>query len=397
MPLYVTFLVTPSFAKWATNPDLFIRPALEKIFAGSVGENSEVDLHSTVAVVDGIPRPALSATDAASARTEDYRKNRFQRHEGVSLLLTTIGIRSTKCARNTFRLRFGECGDADNTLTVYASAYRRDAGLSRTAFHSPHISSIQLPLTNTTFYNGLRVSASSYRWKMVGRDHLQFESSETLECLRLYWPFMPLLAPGERHLSLSARLLPLTSPRLIESSMGNVVRSISKMPHHGKDEKVDADEGTDEKSFPASKELEHAITAYTAARATEADSLDVWALIIPREVYERDYQLLSTKSGVSHFSPNSAPQSGQKLMWSWNKHHFVNDKLLFTLIQQGAHLHKVTSGGGGWGNRAGLLSLKPEYGFGYKCKMTSGSAPSNGDSLPSIASPGNYPFPLVKH
>ena len=37
---------------------------------------------------------------------------------------------------------------------------------------------------------------------------------------------------------------------------------------------------------------------------------------------------------------------------------------LLTLLQHGARLHKVLSGGGGWGKKAGLLSLDPYTGYG---------------------------------
>ena len=376
---------------------MFLRPALFQIFSGSVRDKSELNIHSTIAVVDGIPKPNEKSADITSTEAKDDQPTKVDSREGISLLLTGVGPRVFQCRHNANRLKFEECGEAENILTIYATAYKRKSSGLNAGYLVPHISSIQLPLANTTFQNGLPASAFSYKWKLVGKDKFELLSTERLKNLRLYWPSTPKLKPGERHLSLSARLFPLTYPRLIESSMGNVIRSISKIPPHHKAELLDSVDEINKESFPASKELEQAINAYVAMKHTEQNSLNVWALIIPRETYESDYHFLDAKTGIKYFSPSSTHQNEQKLEWKWNHGCRENEKLLFTLLQQGAHLHKVTSGGGGWGNRAGLLSLDPEYGFGTMRKAALDETSSSEDGLHSVASPGNFIQFFLRH
>lgn len=121
-------------------------------------------------------------------------------------------------------------------------------------------------------------------------------------------------------------LQPLTPPRKVSASMGNVIRGIEGAEHG------------------ASKELEDAVSQYFIDQDIEPQTAAVWALIIPKHLQQA---ISSQPDDSSHpetqglFHRNPASQ-----LW------------------RGATLHKVLSGGGGWGKKAGLLSLDPDEGFG---------------------------------
>lgn len=105
-------------------------------------------------------------------------------------------------------------------------------------------------------------------------------------------------------------LTPLTKPRKIAEGMGNILRAIEG-PEDG------AGEG-------ASLELESAVDKYLQSLPEDADTperVDVFARLTTQEP-----------------SPD------------------VTELLLYP----GARMHRVLSGGGGWGSKAGLLSLDPQ-------------------------------------
>lgn len=113
--------------------------------------------------------------------------------------------------------------------------------------------------------------------------------------------------PGRVYTQLPLRML--TPPRKVTAGMGNILRAI---------ESVDGES----KSTGASRELEKAFTDYTASLPADdtREKLDVFA------------RLTATKP---------APSSE-------------------LLLAPGARIHRVLSGGGGWGSKAGLLSLDPQ-------------------------------------
>ena len=374
--------MTPSFKRWATNPNLFIQHALRKIFSSSVTGDSELIINSTVAVVDGIPEPNESTIDAASTEPNDDRPAKARNLDGVSFMLMGVGLRFRTCRQHTLDLMHDDCGDADNTLTIYTSGYSETEKMRKSGNLQTFTSAIQVPLTITTFRDGLSATVLSYNWRLLGRKDLRLTARRKIKSTKLYWPSVPELTAGKRHLSLSTSLYPLTYPRIVKSSMGNIIRSVSKtFPSEGEMKQESIDEN-DENSFPASKELEQAIGAFFTSEAIDPNNANVWALIVPQNVYKHEIHLWENVTMInSGLSQNQISQNTQE--------RYANDRLIFRLIEKGARLHRVMSGGGGWGNRAGLLSLDPEYSFGTQKEITLEEFSLSKGIFPSVANPGS--------
>ncbi|KAL8871521.1 MAG: hypothetical protein Q9174_002664 [Haloplaca sp. 1 TL-2023] len=107
----------------------------------------------------------------------------------------------------------------------------------------------------------------------------------------------------------------ITKPRTVAAAMGNVVRRFYIVGASGPDE-------------PASKELEDSVVQLFSDRGDDIQRVSIWALVE---------------------KPTMPPPM---------KSHGMRQ-----LILKGRHLHRVLSGGGGWGNKQGLLSLDPEQDF----------------------------------
>ena len=185
----------------------------------------------------------------------------------------------------------------------------------------PHlIYKIQLPLASTLFQNGLASTMSAQCWKAVNIQkgnhgwtrirHLPLEHQELqLDSLRFpdaaieFQGFFPFVR--------------LTPPRIVADSMGNIVRrlQIGDSP---------------DQTATASRELEDQINGRSKQNSEVIYHSEVWAEVIPREIWRAQ--------------PKKPLDLGEA-------------------VTHGHHFHKVLSGGGGWGNRRGLISLDPKSSF----------------------------------
>ena len=124
--------------------------------------------------------------------------------------------------------------------------------------------------------------------------------------------------------------------------MGNIIRELQSSPF---DEMRDPHGGPAKRDqpFPASQELEHAVNSVVTARKAKGfdKSLQVYAVVIPAGAGAR----------VLHESPEQLDI--RSALWEY-----------------GATLHRVTSGGGGWGTKQGLLSLDPAVDFAGPSPLT---------------------------
>jgi hypothetical protein len=154
-------------------------------------------------------------------------------------------------------------------------------------------------------------------------------------------------ATTELEPALATPLVPLTFPRTVDGHMGNILRQVV---------------GEGGESMQASNELEHAVPAFFKARGELVQSTLAWALVIPKEL--TDLVANRTREAITQHATNEVTD------WEplWNKY-WSNDSIKGNSIQgpsivdwallHGARLHRVLSGGGGWGKKAGLLSLDP--------------------------------------
>lgn len=223
-----------------------------------------------------------------------------------------------------------------------------------------HCDRIRVPLANTVFQTGEPSTMFSSMWNLYTRTgKLSMTRRESLHshtinlsAVRQETPesgsATVMTPPFQEAPRLSIPLLPLTIPRQVDGHMGNIIRSIV---------------GPDGVKITAATELEQVVPQYFKSRNEPAQATSAWALVIPKEVAH-----LSTKdtmSLVSDVANTNAERLGTEAsllqgfqsLWqqdppSWN---ITVQKAL----ARGARLHKVLSGGGGWGKKAGLLSLDP--------------------------------------
>jgi hypothetical protein len=174
--------------------------------------------------------------------------------------------------------------------------------------------SIQLPLANTIFSTGRLSTMFATQWTMQS-NILSVTSTHYLSAQRIT------LTLPNFSTSMVLPLTPLTSARKIQSSMGNIIRQIS---------------GPNSTNIPASAELEKAVVQYSQTVKNRTERFTVWACLYPHRVDPVDPSLA---------------------------HHSSISEQLSSRFLAGARLHRVLSGGGGWGAKQGLLSLDPEQSF----------------------------------
>lgn len=185
-------------------------------------------------------------------------------------------------------------------------------------------------VANTTFINGRQHTLFLQNW--WNRDGAKWLSEPTRQNLsrvniqsyaNLEGNFMPV--------ALNSSMIKLTDPKVIMSSMGNIVRQV---------------ETPDGEELAASHELETIVPKMLKEfqKTTPTGDLRVFALVYPPESGKKNPFQDRTFEDV----PEETAVRSRK----------YNTNLLAQLTS-GARLYRVTSGGAGWGNKAGLLALEP--------------------------------------
>ncbi|KER00899.1 hypothetical protein AUEXF2481DRAFT_166382 [Aureobasidium subglaciale EXF-2481] len=332
-------LVTPSYAADLRKQKHVIEKALTRIFSvkeldkdlhSRLGGDSREAVRLVAAVVDRLPKPShLDASAVGDIGSEGI---------ALRLIANENPIWKPELARDDPRAAL-----SDNKYR-FLSFHLDDAA---TPAHMLPI--VQLPLANTIFHNGL-TSTLIWRKYSLHKDGKGLVQTDEQVCdsHRVKLP-KPSASRQTTTLALSAPLVPLTSARSVVACMGNIIRRLSA------DSGLGSHDPTKE-AILASHELEQSVTSYHKTRGLSPRAVSVWALVIPEKTFsgglsmaakvlgERDLPEL-WKSGSNHDTDASQPN-------------------LLTLLQHGARLHKVLSGGGGWGKKAGLLSLDPDSGYG---------------------------------
>ncbi|KAL7655965.1 hypothetical protein ACMYSQ_005101 [Aspergillus niger] len=173
-----------------------------------------------------------------------------------------------------------------------------------------------LRLANTIFINGNDTTLFGTRWTYTPSQQYTLEQSVNLSNCTVT------SAVASVQNSLKLPLYPVGQRRRVISSMGNILRQLAKH--------------TDSQStepMPASSELEKELPRYIEEHGIVDRRVSVWALIE------------NSENGF-HLENNANIQES-----------------LVKAIRAGGKLHRVMSGGGGWGKKQGLLSLDPETTF----------------------------------
>lgn len=303
-------LVTPAFAPWAQTHNKLLPSLLRHVFRDAMQTSEKgVDLYTVSAIVDKLP------LFGSSSHREDSLVMDQMGSEGITLLLTDLSSLSGDVVRSS-RKRDVSMPEIDPSIT-YATTHVENGGELITT-------EIGVRVANTIFVTGKPRTMMASKWHIDPiTETVKLKQSQDLAICRIESSTESSVATP------CVPLHPVTEPRTVHASMGNVLSQISASNGSGK-------------SAPASAELEKAIPAYVKKHQLENRRLAVWALVKRAEDTPLDPEDVID---ISH------------------------------AIRNGARLHRLMSGGGGWGKKQGLLSLDPEYSYqeehhsGHRCPL----------------------------
>jgi hypothetical protein len=327
--------VTPSFATWLLDDQTFLHKALRRAYAHVLDRNETpyVRIHALCAVVHKLPvsRPI--------GDVDNITKETLQRIQNPAV--QEVGREGIAYA--TLRL--------SDSLPTSSSVGEDKAAISFVALDgsdedSGHFSdSVRLPLANTVFQTGSPTTMMYSTWeKAKGSQELTLKEKRNIS----HHGIRMQSESDKQPTVLSVPLVPLSKPREVEASMGNILRRVK---------------GPDGASITASQELEQHVPRFFSARGEPSQATTVWALVMDRD------QMLEAQERTDFSLQQSQPSKGfvdrqdlgEEEMWKnlWKQDPPSWSPLVPVALRSGARLHRVLSGGGGWGKKAGLLSLDP--------------------------------------
>lgn len=304
------------------NDSTFIHSLFRRVFVNAeIADGVRVDgIDVLVAVIDKVPYP--NRDEPLKGKIGGFSKEAG--FEGISVFM----LESKTAAPDLWSDRVQT--QAQETMTI-----QQRCTLSFLVRTSPNINTeratqwpgrpwishlFQLPVANTLFHNGETSTLFAERWIFRACKTLE-ENNPAIRAIRTKRTLLthqllhlPYFSP---RLRLETSLIPITSTRLVAAATGNIIRQL----HHGP--------GIDPKgTVPASRELGEVISRKIEADINLPKRLDIWALVTPRE---------------------------NRISWPR-----VWPEQLQTFVESGSRIHKVLSGGGGWGPKEGLLALDPD-------------------------------------
>jgi hypothetical protein len=316
----LTLLLTPAYAQHALAGDLPVR-VLQHL--SSAPPTQPFD--AITAVVDKLPSPTGPATGV----------------EGLGFMF----FPTAPLFPDWPRAPLDPMAQRPGSISLELQCFRDKQSYSET---------IELPLAQTIFSTGLVSTLVHAKFAMGSNGTLKKEGGQQLERQLIHLPFRPKMVQHRLH----APLLPLTPGRLVVNSMGNIVRTLSA---NVLDDKTA--ECTTSAVQPASSELEDAVTQYFKVRGIPPEPVQVWALVVPEA--HRPYPLprgYKVRKGRALNLLGLSP-GGISELWSdstKDRQTLARRALGSAVLRGRAKLCKVLSGGGGWGKKAGLLSLDPD-------------------------------------
>jgi hypothetical protein len=260
---------------------------LSRLYGNSPDKDT---LYAVTAVVDALPNTTSEGPNSSES-------------EGLSLL--AVGQAGVQAKAAPARLIRSSASEETNLLFSF-----------QTEVIGQPAHEVGLRLANTIFVNGRETTIFGTRWlwDKTSNRYVLDKSADFTSC-------MVTASSQAVDTALELPLHPVTERRRVMTSMGNILRQLSK--------------STDVRSMdtmPASSELEKELPRYIAEHNIIDQRVSVWAL-----VEKPEFEVAGSGSST-------------------------HDRLIQSL-HQGGKLHRVMSGGGGWGKKQGLLSLDPEISF----------------------------------
>ncbi|KAK8873208.1 6-phosphogluconate dehydrogenase [Apiospora arundinis] len=355
-------LASPELASWSDDHG-FMSQLLAMLHRQRqrVGDTSAAEGESHIDVLFGV-------TDGIADPSRLHSKP----YSGLSILYGgTTSLLPSLWKRQDKRGVTSAIGDSDRASSILFTNVKGKDGLHAET-QSDLSPEVTLPLANTIFQNGRRSTLFASRWSpnpsaVEGNEmeltRLEEKSQQEIVCLQ-----------GSRSAPPRIPLMPLAPPRKIVAGLGNIVRQVD----------------IDGVVSPASKELEILIPQIFEKRAAQAPTpIGVWAWVIP-EHYMKAHDLATS---IKSYHGNQGEEE-------WR---LVADALQHyeQLLHHDSRLHKILSGGGGWGAKQGLLSLDPETtyaapeqddidSFIRAFEMRHNSENQTSSSSDGIVAPGSY-------
>jgi hypothetical protein len=359
---FAVFFVTPAFASWLLDDEIFLRKALRQMYTHLLKSDNTVytRIHALCAVVDKLPAPRAIG-DAKNLSSEALKCMKQPPvldigYEGMAY--TTLGFHDSVVADEQTG------ADEKATISFIASGHADASGKFGDA--------LRLPLANTVFQTGSSSTMIYSTWfKKNGESDLFLKEKRNVKQHGI--KFQRGASVKQCVSTLAVPLIPLTDPRYVDASMGNILRRVI---------------GPDGTSVTASQELEHSVPQFHNARGDLSQATSVWALLLPKQLMDHFLQKTNTLLGRQSFGVGSGTPARELDLWEslWRRKPTPWNDLVPTALASGARLHRVLSGGGGWGKKAGLLSLDPV--------ATTEDAPSMSSDLSSalhqVAHDGDY-------
>ncbi|KAF2689131.1 hypothetical protein K458DRAFT_413429 [Lentithecium fluviatile CBS 122367] len=364
----VVFFVTPAFATWLLDDEVFLRKALRQTYANLLSweDFPYARIHALCAVVDKLPTPTAigGGQSPVAAALERMHQPPVSETGYEGMAYTTLRYWDGISAH-----RLQPAVRDDKPAISFITSERTDS----TGYFAD---ALRLPLANTVFQTGLPSTMQYSTWhkKKKGND---LELRKTRNITQHGLKFHRCLPTKESTSALAVPLIPLTEPRRVDASMGNILRRVI---------------GPDGKSVSASQELERIVPRYHNARGESSRTTSVWALLIPKElmvlVLKKTAALLGRQSHVGESSTAVEDELWEAL---WKRDPTPWNDLVPTAIASSARLHRVLSGGGGWGKKAGLLSLDPVAEGGQTPAPSISDGPNDlSSALQQAAHDGDY-------
>ncbi|KNG87311.1 hypothetical protein ANOM_003956, partial [Aspergillus nomiae NRRL 13137] len=297
-------LLTPSLAQWADTTNPFLEQCINRLYRKAPTSGSPEPVHAIVAIVDKLP-------DTPSGLQDNTDNGAVAESEGISLLFArTANLQGRAAAPR--RIRSSETEESALVFSFQTEvSYDSDNATLRRAVHE-----VGLRLANTLFINGSENTLHGTRWSYnPPSSSFSFDRSIELSRCRIS------STASSVHNTLKLPLHPVGQRREVISSMGNILRQLAKHPN-----------GTSKDPMPASSELEKELPRYIEEHNIADRRVSVWALV-------------------------ESPSSNSQVESDGFRTELVRS------VQAGGKLHRVMSGGGGWGKKQGLLSLDYETKF----------------------------------
>jgi hypothetical protein len=304
--------VSQSLASWL-NDDSFVARLLT---ASGLSNREGAELSVLTAAVDKVPR-------------YDRRIDTFSSSEGISVLRG----QNTRLLPSLLDPVYPSLAKSPPSLTFQRPP---SDNLGQLAVH--------VPLANTLFSNGSQNTLFASQW-VVNKNQpptLTEKLSQTSQ--KVVLPVADLQYKGMNPTTtMRTHLVPITPRAIALRSLGNILSSLQ----------------IDGRPAPPSQQLESVIPKLLKApRKLRDDNHDgddpvghhaaVWALVMPPSRAAMDLPVLDPLP-VDNYDPDVEWELAQKTA-----------RAMETYLVAGCRLHKVLSGGGGWGAKQGLLSLDPQ-------------------------------------